>query len=145
MSDSVRLHRWQPTRLPCPWDSPGKKTGVGCHFHLQCMKVKSEREVAQSCPTLHNPMDCSSPGSSVYRIFQARVLEWVAVAFSLEEREEYKWDLRNMQGPGSIMKSLTCHIHYDDRRAWSEGLEAWSDLRVRIKLPLPYCKMFREG
>ena len=76
MSDSVRPHRRQPTRLPCPWDSPGKNTGVGCHFFLQCMKVKSEREVAQSCPTLSDPMDCSLPGSSVHRIFQARVLEW---------------------------------------------------------------------
>ena len=59
MSDSVQPHRWQPTRLPCPWDSPGKNTGVGCHFLLQCMKVKSESETAQSCPTLSNPMDCS--------------------------------------------------------------------------------------
>ena len=65
-----------------PWDSPGKNTGVGCHFLLQCMKVKSESEVAQLCPTLSNPMDCSLPGSSVHGIFQARVLEWSAVAFS---------------------------------------------------------------
>ena len=83
MSDSVRPHRGQPTRLPCPWDSPGKNTGVGCHFLLQCMKVKSESEVAQSCPTPHDPMDCSLPGSSVHRIFQARVLEWGAIAFSV--------------------------------------------------------------
>ena len=82
MSDSVRLHRWQPTRLPRPWDSPGKNTGVGCHFLLQCRKVKSESEVAQSCPTLSDPMDCSLPGSSVHGIFQARVLEWGAIAFS---------------------------------------------------------------
>ena len=82
MSDSVRPHRWQPTRLPRPWDSPGKNTGVGCHFLLQCMKVKSESEVAQSCPTLTDPMDCSPPGSSVHGIFQARVLEWGAIAFS---------------------------------------------------------------
>ena len=75
-------HRWQPTRLPRPWDSPGKNTGVGCHFLLQCMKVKGEREVAQSCPTCSNPMDCSLPGSSVHRIFQGRVLEWGAIAFS---------------------------------------------------------------
>ena len=61
----------------CPWDSPGKNTGVGCHFLLQCMKVKSEREVTQSCPTLSDPMDCSLTGSSVHGIFQARVLEWV--------------------------------------------------------------------
>ena len=82
MSDSVQPHRWQPTRLPYPWDSPGKNTGVGCHFLLQCMKVKSESEVAQSCPTLSDPVDCSLPGSSVHGIFQARVLEWGAIAFS---------------------------------------------------------------
>ena len=82
MSDSVRPHRQQPTRLPRPWDSPGKNTGVGCHFLLQCMKVKSESEVAQSCPTLSDPMDCSLPGSSIHWIFQARVLEWGAIAFS---------------------------------------------------------------
>ena len=74
--------RWQPTRFRCPWDSPGKNTGVGCHFPLQCMKVKSESEVAQSCPTLSDPMDCSLPGPSVHGIFQARVLEWGAIAFS---------------------------------------------------------------
>ena len=75
-------HRWQPTRLPRPWDSPGKNTGVGCHFLLQCMEVKSESEVAQSCPTLSDPIDCSLPGSSVHGILQARVLEWGAIAFS---------------------------------------------------------------
>ena len=69
VSDSVRPHRWQPTRLPHPWDSPGKNTGLGCHFLLQCMKVKSEREVSQSCPTLSDPMDCSLTGSSVHGIF----------------------------------------------------------------------------
>ena len=72
----------QPTRLPRPWDSPGKNTGVGCHFLLQCMKVNSESEVAQSCPTLSDPMDCSPPGSPVRGICQARVLEWGAIAFS---------------------------------------------------------------
>ena len=72
----------QPTRrLPCSWDSPGKNTGVGCHFLLQCMKVKSESEVAQSCPTLSDAMDCSPPGSSIHGIFQARVLEWGVIAF----------------------------------------------------------------
>ena len=79
MSDSVRPHRRQPTRPHHPWDSPGKNTGVGCHFLLHCMKVKSESEVAQSCPTLSEPMDCSLPGSSIYGIFQARILEWVAI------------------------------------------------------------------
>ena len=79
---TLRPHRRQPTRLPCPWDSPGKNIGVGCHFLLQCMKVKSEREVAQLCLTLGDPMDCSLPGSSIHGILQARVLEWGAIAFS---------------------------------------------------------------
>ena len=69
MSDSVQPHRQQPTRFPRPWDSPGKNTGVGCHFLLQCMKVKSESEVAWSCPTLSDPMDCSPPGSSIHGIW----------------------------------------------------------------------------
>ena len=82
VSDSVRPHRQQPTRLPSPWDSPGKNTGVGCHFLLQCVKVKSESEVTQSCLTLSDPMDCSPPGLSIHHgIFQARVLEWGAIAF----------------------------------------------------------------
>ena len=84
VSDSVWPHRRQPTRLPCPWDSPGKNTGVDCHFLLQYIKVKSESEVAQSCPTLSDPMDCSLPGSSIHGIFQARVLEWGAIAFSIK-------------------------------------------------------------
>ena len=83
MSDSVRPHRRQPTRLCHPWDSPGKNTGVGCHFPLQRMKGKSESEVVQSCPTLSDPMDCRLPGFSVHGIFQARVLEWGAIAFFL--------------------------------------------------------------
>ena len=72
MSDSVQSHRRQPTMPPRPWDSPGKNTGVGCHFLLQCMKVKSESEATQSCPTLRDPMDRSPPGSSVYGIFQEK-------------------------------------------------------------------------
>ena len=90
MSNSVQPQRRQPTRLPRPWDSPGKNSGVGCHFLLQCVKVKSESEVAPSSPTLSNPIDCSPPGSSVHGIFQARVLEWVATAFSVSF-----WDLYN--------------------------------------------------
>ena len=82
VSDSVWPHRWQPTRLPHPWDSPGKNTGVGCHFLLQFMKVKTESEVAQSCPTLSDPMDCSLPGSSIHGVFQAGVLEWGAISRS---------------------------------------------------------------
>ena len=79
---TLRPHRRQPTRLSRPWDSPGKNTGVGCHFLLQCMKVESESEVAQLRPTLSHHMDCSPPGSSVDGIFQARVLEWGAISFS---------------------------------------------------------------
>ena len=84
--------------LPRPWDSPGKNTGMGCHFLLQCVKVKSESEVAQSCPTLSDPMDHSLPGSSIHGIFQARVLEWGAIAFS--EREPYT----------SIYQYLACYM-----------------------------------
>ena len=98
MTNSVRPYRWQPTRLARPWDSPGKNTGVGFHFLLQFTKVKSESDVAQSCLTLSNPMDCSLPGSSVHGIFQARVLELGTIAFSgyvgdttlTEESEELK-------------------------------------------------------
>ena len=75
LSNSVQPHRQQPTRLRCPWNSPGKNTGVGCPFLLQCVKVKS-------CPTLSSPMDCSPPGSSIHGIFRAGILEWVASAFS---------------------------------------------------------------
>ena len=132
MSDSVRPHRQQPTRLRCPWDSPGKNTGMGCYFLLQCLKVKSLSRVRllaipwtaayqarpsmgfsrqeywsglplpsprdlefysikcpaaaaallQSCLTPSDPMDCSLPVSSIHGIFQTRVLEWVAIAFS---------------------------------------------------------------
>ena len=88
-----------------PWDSPGKNTGVGCHFLLQCRKVKSESEVAQSCLTLHDPMDCSLPGSPVHGIFQARVLGWGAIAFSVNSNildsslifyiKELEWPLKN--------------------------------------------------
>ena len=78
----IQLHELEPARFLCLWNSPGKNTGVGCHFLLQGVKVKSESEVAQSCPTLRDPMDGSPPGSSIRGIFQARVLEWVAIAFS---------------------------------------------------------------
>ena len=83
MSNSVRSHRRQPTRLPRPWDSPGKNTGVGRHFLLQCKKVKSESEVAQSYLTLSDPMNYSLPGSSIHGIFQARVLKQGVIAFSI--------------------------------------------------------------
>ena len=111
MSDSVRPHRQQPTRLPCPWDSPGKNTGVCCHFLLQCMKVKSESEVIQSCLTLSDPMDCRLPGSSVHGIFQARVLEWGAIAFSLvylksENLKSVPWPKLPLSSSGSFSHSM---------------------------------------
>ena len=103
MSETVWPHRRQPTRLPRPWDSPANNTGVGCHFLLQCMKVKSESEVTQLCPTLRNPMDCSLPGSSVHGIFQARVLEWGAIAFSILSMKPYQLD---------IIESQTCCCYH---------------------------------
>ena len=111
MSDSVRSHRWQPSRLCRPWDSPGKNTGVGCHFLLQCMKVKRESEVAQSSPILHNPMDCSLPGSSIHGIFQARVLEWGAIAFSINLSSKMIKTLE-MDEINQIIWYLTLHIPY---------------------------------
>ena len=119
MSDSVRPQRRQPTRLPRPRDSPGKNTGVGCHFLLQCVKVKSESEVAQSCPTLSDPTDCSLPGSSIHGIFQARVLEWGAIAFSvflvwylekIEEGKLYAW-VSASSGKGEAFIAST-HFSY---------------------------------
>ena len=98
VSDSVRPHRRQPTRQ----DSPGKNTGVGCHFLLQCMKVKSESEVTQSCLTLSDPMDRSLPGSSIHGIFQARVLVWVAIAIS---------DYELTRGYYSVIKTNEVQIH----------------------------------
>ena len=81
---TLRPHRWQPTKLLRPWDSPGKNTGVGRHFLLECIKVKSESEVIQSRLTLRNPMDSSLPGFSVHGISQARALEWGAIALSYQ-------------------------------------------------------------
>ena len=116
----MRPHRQQPTRLYGPWDSPGKNTGVGCHFPLQGMKVKSESEVAKSCLTLSDPMDCSLPGSSIHGIFQARVLEWGAIAFSvtfiklstqLESAVSFRILFDSLQGPSRALispDSSTC-------------------------------------
>ena len=112
MSDAVRPHRLQPTRLSRPWDSPGKNTGVGCHFLLQCTKVKRESEVAQSCLTLCNPMDCSPPGSSVRGTLQARVLEWGAIAFSTNMLGSMK-----MKGKKKSLHLKICQLKY--RRAFS--------------------------
>ena len=116
-------HRWQSTRLPRLWDSPGKNTGVGCHFLLQCMKVKSESEVAQSCLTLSDPMDCSPPGSSVHGIFQARVLEWGAIAFSNNPTTEHiPWENHNWKR--HMYPSVCCNS-----RTWKQPtcplIEVW--------------------
>ena len=112
MSDSVRPHRRQPTRLPRPWDSPGKNTGVGCHCLFQCMKVKSESEIAQSCPTLSDPMDCGTPGSSIHGIFQARVLQWGAIAFSVAHAHSTL-----NHSPGG---RLTLRLRLQEDRSWNE-------------------------
>ena len=114
MSNSVRPHRWQPTRLPHPWDSPGKNTGVGCHFLLQCMTVKSGSEVAQSCPTLSDPMDCNLPGSSVHGIFQARVPEWGAIAFSV---------------------SASRHLYFHSETNSTKGFSQTMDIHIYLHLP----------
>ena len=112
----------QPTRLHRPWDFPGKDTGVGCHFLLQCMKVKSESEVSQLCPTLYDPMDCSLPGSSACGIFQARVLEWVAIAFS--EATVY--------GVAKSWTRLHFHFHFN---TWFTGL-LWDVNAIHLKQPI---------
>ena len=118
-ADSVRPHRRQPTRLLCPWDSPGKNTGVGCHFLLQCMKMKSESEVAQSSPTLSDSMDCSPPGSSVHGIFQARVLEWLSVQQMLcENCFICKYILDSFVAKGQLCILLLLHLDSFDS-SWS--------------------------
>ena len=132
MSDSARPHRRQPTRLPRPWDSPGKNTGMGCHFLLQCMKVKSESEGAQSCPTLSDPMDCSPPGSSVHGIFQARVLEWGAIVCSVMSN--------SLQPHGLQPTRLLCPWDFPGK---STGMGCHCLLRVN---PVPKARvMFLSG
>ena len=115
MSDSVWPHRRQPTRPRHPWDSPGKNTGVGWHFLFQCMKVKSESEVAQSCLTLSDHMDWSLPGSSVHGIFQAKVLEWGAIAFS-----RYAHDTTLMAESEEELKSLLMRVKKQSEKAGVE-------------------------
>ena len=139
MSYSVRTHRWQPTRLRRPWDSPGKNTGVGCRFLLQCMKVKSESEVAQSCPTPSDPMDCSLPGSSVRGIFQARVLEWVATAFSAKSSLGDP-NVHHRSRTIDLESSHSSSINSQRKMVLSQifrwrpsGLVMWSGQNLRIK------------
>ena len=157
MSDSVRPHGWQPTRLLRPRDSPGKNTGVGCHFLLQCMKVKSESGVAQSCTTLHDPMDCSLPGSSVHGIFQARVLEWGAIAFSgVKARSRWRMNVggcEKAQCPRSLRSTFkTCNFNGLGLvcfvcLVWHSETLGWCLLKIEMLghiwdlcLPLVQCK-----
>ena len=124
MSDSVRPRK--PTRLPHPWDSPGKNTGVGCHFLLQCVKVKSERKVAQSCLTLSDPMDYSLPGSSIHGIFQARVLEWGAIASSApHSREALTPSIKMIIPRGQQQPSMRCVIHCTNSFHQSHVYSGW--------------------
>ena len=136
VSNSVRPQRRQPTRLPHPWDSPGKNTGVGRHFLLQCTKVKSEREVAQSCLTPSDPMDCSLPGSSIHGIFQASVLEWGAIVFSRcyveplinTNRNNFSADLQNF---GESLYSLLLIIAFLLRNSFWLTIEPWGETERR--------------
>ena len=120
----MRPHRRQPSRLPRPWDSPGKNTGVGCHFLLQCMKVKSESEIPQSCPTLSDPMDCSLPGSSAHGIFQARVLEWGAIAFSVTDTNWFQIGKGVRQGCILSTCLFNLYTEYIRRNAGLEEAQA---------------------
>ena len=125
--DSVRPHRWQHTRLPHPWDSPGKNTGVGCHFLLQSMKVKSESEVAQLCLTLCDPMDCSLPGSSVHGIFQARVLELGChcllrfQALGQSDAKLFCWEIANIVSHGDRLKDTRTVMEGEGEKKVSVG------------------------
>ena len=150
MSDSVQPHRLQPTRLPHPWDSPGKNTGVGCHFLLQCMKVKSESELAQLCPTLSDPMDWSPPGSSARGIFQARALEWGAIAIGgiilpatplylslstlqLSETKQYRRDSRGQ--PHGVLEWFSSLIALLPPCQFPSPLDEWGRGNITI-LPI---------
>ena len=141
MSYSVRPHRRQPNRLHCPWDSPGKNTGVGYHFLLQCMKVKSESEVAQSYLALSEPMDCSLPGSSIHGIFQARVLEWGAIDFSATALTRWKFLLKNIlvlssgitgEGNGNPLQ-YSCLENPVDGGAWWAAVYGVAQSWTRLK------------
>ena len=151
----MRPHRRQPTRLPRPWDSPDKNIGVGCHFLLQCVKLKSESEVAQSCLTLSNPMDCSLSGSSVHGVSQARVLEWGATAFSrsmykkcfsLHEKETMGKSSKRMPSiPTSNSINFFLLINFTGLNIWPEVVQPMVHHRTSSKnyqriVIYPYCQ-----
>ena len=140
-------HRRQPTWLPRPWDSPGKNTGVGCHFLLQCMKVKSESEVAQSCMTLCDPMDCSLPGSSVHEIFQARVLEWGAIAFSYGSPRKLIYRLRlHNTGSGDYRMWIFFKEHCSVYHKVQTSYQIWEIVLTSWYVMLScFCLISRDG
>ena len=125
-SHTLRPHRRQPARLRRPQDSPGKNTGVGCHCLLRCMKVKSESEAAQSCLTLSDPMDCSLPGSSVHGIFQARVLEWGAIAFSICMLSQHlRWASGSLGWKCTPRTNISALHGFGIREMGAQVLQAW--------------------
>ena len=132
VSDPQRPHGLQPTRLLHPWDFPGKSTGVGCHFLLQCMKVKRESEVAQSCPILSDPMDCSLPGSSIHGILQAGVLEWGAIAFKYYHSLLRLLWLIPGEGNGNPL-GCSCLENPRDRGAWWAAISGVAQSQTRLK------------
>ena len=153
-------HRWQPTRLPRPWDSPGKNTGVGCHFLLQCMKVKSESEVTLSCPTLCDPMVCSLPGSSVHGDFQARVLEWGSIAFStttvyyriyMEFRKMVMITLYARQQKRQMYRSVLWTLWERERVGWFGRMalkyvyHMWNESPVQVRCMIQGTRGWRTG
>ena len=139
---TLRPHRWQPTRLPRPWDSPGKNTGVGCHFLLQCMNMKSESEVAQSCLTLSDAVDCNPPGSAIHGIFQARVLEWVAIAFSNEKSTwEKKMSSYGVTWLKTLFKRMCCKV----ATCWQDSLQQPFSYFHQLKLPRPHVHWMVPG
>ena len=133
-------HRRQPTRLPHPWDSPGKNTEVVCHFLLQCMKVKSESEVAQLCPTLHDPMDCSLPGSSVHGIFQARVLKWGAIVFSDDKpRQHIRKQRHHFADKAMVFPAVMCGCEsWTTKKAEHQRIDAFKLWCWRRLLRVPW-------
>ena len=147
MSDSVWPRRQQTTRLPYPWDSTGKNTGVGCHFLLQCVKMTSESEATQSCPAHSDSMDCSLPGSSVHGIFQARVPEWVAIAFSAFN---HKYCIRCKNWTGTLSDVLLGNIQLPCfailcKGLWTAGIHRFCPFPRPCQMGWLWCLRFTVG
>ena len=144
MSDSVWPHRQQPTRFPIPGILQARTLEWVCHFLIQCMKVKSESEVAQSCLTLSDPMDCSPPGSSIHGIFQERVLEWGAIAFSacVLTRFSYFWVFATLW---TIASQASLSMGFSRQECWSALLcpppgKIWyTQLNLNFRLKMCFC------